>query len=325
MPDGDNPAPQPIRLGILLIDSFALLSYASFIEPFRAANNLAGERLYDWTHLSLSGGAAIASNGVRLVTDGDAGLPPDFDMLFLFAAGDPAAFHDERCFAWLRTLARHDIPIGGISGGPFLMARAGLLAGRRATIHWEHAEALEAAFPDIALERGLFVIDGKRMTCAGGTAGLDMAIFLIERDQGSALAHSVSEWFIRTDPRRPDIAQRAGLAQRYGVTDSRLLLMLGAMEAATEDPLPRAALARTAGLSLRQLDRLCRERIGTSVAETYLAIRLERARELLRSTDLSIMEVAVACGFRSAAHFSRRFHQRYARRPSNAAAGAVEI
>lgn len=306
----------PIRIGLLLIDGFALLSYASFIEPFRAANSLAGRTLYEWTHISLRDAKAVASNGAELVAGGRVGNAPQLDRLFVFAAGDPATFRDEACFAWLRLLARKGIPIGGVSGGPYLLARAGVLEGFRATIHWDHAEAFRNDFPAIELETGLYAIDRDRMTCAGGTAGLDLAVSLIERDHGDALARKVGEWFIQPESREAHISQRARLADRYGTSNTRLLLMLGAMEGAVEEPLKRDTLASRAGISLRQLERLCLAHLGSSIAEIYLAIRLDRAAELLRSTGLPVTQVAMACGFRSPAHFSRRYRQRFGKPPS---------
>lgn len=303
------------RIGLLLIDGFALMSYAAFIEPFRAANSLAGRALYDWVHIAPGGNGAMASNGARLVADAGIGETIDCDMLFVFAAGDPASFRDDACFAWLRTMARRGVPIGGVSGGPYLLARAGLLANRRATIHWEHAVALQAEFPDLILEPGLYVIDRDRMTCAGGTAGLDLALSLVAADHGAALAARVGEWFIRAAPRDPARAQRADLATRHGTTNPRLLLMLEAMENAIEEPLERVDLAARAGVSLRQLERLSKAHIGASVAETYLAIRLDRAMEMLRSTGMPVTEVAVASGFCSPAHFSRRFKARFGTPP----------
>lgn len=304
------------RIALLLIDGFALMSYASFIEPFRAANSLAGATLYSWNHVSLSEPTAYASNGAGLVAEARVGDALDCDMLFVLAAGDPAAFRDETCFAWLRGLARQGVRVGGISGGPYVLARAGLLQHRRATIHWEHAAALQADFPDLALDGGLYVVDGDRMTCAGGTAALDLALFLIERDHGAALAQRVSEWFIRGETRDPHLSQRTGIAARYGTTNRRLLPMLAAMEAAVEEPLSRSALAARAGITLRQLERLCSSQLGASVTEIYFRIRLDRAAELLRSTGLSVTEVAIACGFKTAAHFSRRFSEHFGKPPA---------
>ncbi len=317
MPATDTQPGTPIEIGLLLIDGFALMSYASFIEPFRAANVLMGKQLYDWVHVSLAGGEACASNGARLIADVQVGDALDCDMLFVFAAGDPRAFRDEACFAWLRAQSRRGIPIGGVSGGPYLLARAGLLGRRRATIHWEHAAALQADFPDLCLEQGLYVVDSDRMTCAGGTAGLDLALALIERDQGGSLARQVGEWFIQAEPRKAQDVQRTDLATRHGTTNRRLLPVLTAMAAAIEEPVSHEALANYAGVSLRQLERLCHAELSTSVGEVYMALRLDRALELLRSTGLSVTEVAMACGFRGTAHFSRRFKQRHRRTPSS--------
>ena len=307
-----------MRICLLLIDGFSLMSYASFIEPFRAANILADGELYQWTHLSWGSAAARASNGVTLIVDAMAPHAVDCEMLFVFAAGDPATFTDQACFAWLRSLARHGVSIGGVSGGPYLLARAGLLGGRRATIHWEHAASLQEEFPHIPLESGLYTIDGDRMTCAGGSASFDLALAIIERDHGIRLRLKVAEWFIGVEQRGPDIAQRANLAERYGTTNRRLIAMLSSMEGALEEPLSRDKLARCAGISLRQLERLCIDHLGKGVAETYLAIRLDRATELLRSSAFPIAEIAILCGFRSAAHFSRRFRQRFGAPPSQA-------
>ena len=300
---------------MLMIDGFALMSYAAFIEPFRAANVLAGAKFYDWVHVALADNEMRASNGARLIADQQIVDPIAVDILLVFAAGDPTAFRDEACFAWLRTQARRGIPIGGVSGGPYLLARAGLLGRRRATIHWEHAAALQAEFPDLSIEPGLYLIDDDRMTCAGGTAALDLALALIERAQGGALARKVSEWFIQADARHATEPQRTDLATRHGTSDRRLIAMLTAMEAAVEEPSPRAALAIRAGISLRQLERLCQSELGTSIGDVYMALRLDRAMEMLRATGMSVTEVAMACGFRSVAHFSRRFRQQHGRTP----------
>lgn len=306
-----------MRIGLLMIDGFALMSYAAVIEPFRAANNLAGKPLYDWTHLSVAGAEITASNGLISLADHAISLAPALDRIFVFAAGDPAAYADERCFGWLRQQARRGVPIAGVSGGPYLMARAGLLRGYRMTIHWEHASAFQEEFPDAALDPGLFVIDRDRMTCAGGTAGLDLALTLIEQDHGAALARQVAEWFIRTEQRPSNIAQRLGLGERYGTRNARLLSMLAAMEAALDTPISRAALAAKAGISVRQLERLCAHHLGVSIAEMYLRIRLNHAIHLLRSTSLSATDISISCGFATLSHFSKSFKARFGIPPSH--------
>jgi len=305
-------------LGLLLTDDFALMSYASIIEPFRAANNLSGKRLYAWIHISRDGKAVSASNGAGILPNQKVGDALNCNTLFVFAGGDPASYTDASTFNWLRELANSGVNIAGVSGGPFLLARAGLLDGYRATIHWEHAAAMRETFPNLAIESGLYIIDRRRMTCAGGTAGLDLAIELIERDHGSTLAHRVSEWFIHTESRRAERPQRKGLRERYNVNNDKVLRVLAAMESTIEEPRSRDALAKIASVSLRQLERLFKTHLNSTVSETYLAIRLDQAEQLLRATSLSVTAVAVACGFNSASHFSRVFRTRFGKAPSSA-------
>jgi transcriptional regulator GlxA family with amidase domain len=311
------------RLGFLLVDDFALMSYASIIEPFRAANTLSGEPLYAWRHFSVDGGPARASNGVDIVVDGVLGRTESLDMLFVCAGGNPAAFRHRPTLARLRHAATRGAVIGGVSGGPFILARAGLLDGHRCTIHWEHEAAFAEAFPQLDVERGLYVIDGARLTCAGGVAGLDLAIELIGEAHGPALATRVSEWYIRTQSREGAGAQRLSVAQRYRVSHPGMIASLAAMEAQLAEPLPRADLARIAGVSLRQLERLFRAQLGRSIGQEYLRLRLDAAMRLLRESALPRIEVAVACGFADVSHFSRAFSARFGVSPLRAREGAL--
>lgn len=306
---------RPTALGFLLIDGFSLMSYAALVEPFRAANRLSGEALYRWGHVSIDGAPVSASNGAMILPDAKVGDPLGCEMLFVFAAGDPTRFDDAATFGWLRRLAQNGVSLGGISGGPFLLARAGVLGGYRSTIHWDHREAFVAAFPDLELDQGLYVIDRRRLSCAGGSAGLDLAIDLIGRAHGKDLAARVSEWFIRTQPRLPGNTQRLSLPERYRTANPRLIAVLALMEDRLEEPARRATLAAAAGVSERQLERLFARHLGAGIGETYLRLRLAHAENLLRSTSLSITDVGLAAGFQSSSHFSRAFRARYGQSP----------
>ncbi|HZU62373.1 MAG TPA: GlxA family transcriptional regulator [Novosphingobium sp.] len=312
MPDEDT----PLRIGLLLLPGFALMGYAALIEALRGANALSGRQLYQWSHISPDGQAVAASSGARVVADHAVGDRLACDRLFVFAGGDPRGLGDAATCAWLRLLARHGTVLGGVSGGPYVLARAGLLAGRRATIHWEHRPALREAFPDIALESGLFVIDGPIITCAGGTAAMDLALALIAGDHTEELALRIGEWFVQAGARAGTGPQRGSLAERYGTTHAALLKALGWLESHIGDKAPRSAVAEAAGLSLRQLDRLCLAHLGASLAETAMAIRLEAAAHRLRTTDLALADIATDCGFASPAHFSRRFRARHGASPA---------
>jgi transcriptional regulator GlxA family with amidase domain len=213
--------------------------------------------------------------------------------------------------------------VGGISGGPFVLARANLLSGYRVTIHWEHAPALLEEFPELDLRHSLFEIDRDRLTSSGGTSPLDMMHEVISRKFGTELALRVSDWLLLTHVREGTGPQRMPLRERLGVSHASLLRVIDLMEQNLENPLTGRKLAISAAVSLRQLERLFRQHLGSSPNKYYLILRLDRARDLLRQTSLSILEVALATGFTSTSHFSRKFKSRFGHAPR--AERAMEI
>lgn len=307
---------RPETVGFLLIPGFALLPYACAVEPLRAANILSGRTLYAWRHFSPDGQPVAASNGVVI----DAAALPDaaseLGTLFVCAGGNPATYRHAPTFARLRRLSRQGMRIGGISGGPYLLARAGLLHGYRFTLHWEHAAAFAEEFPDLDLRRSLFEIDRDRPTSSGGTAALDMMHALIAQAHGPAIAAAVSDWFLQTEIRTGTAPQRMALRDRLGVRSAPLLRALAAMEARLEQPCTQHELAAAAGISTRQLERLFRAELGRSPGAHYLRLRLERARQLARQTGLPVAEIGAACGFSSTSHFSRSYRARFGVPPS---------
>src|SRR5215510_126381 len=302
--------------GFLLVPGFALMSYAAAVEPLRAANLISGKLLYRWWHAAPGGKPVMASNGLTIIPDVGVSTDRDVDMLFVCAGGNPATFNDRHVFAWLRKLARRGVTIGGISGGPYILARAGLLDGRRVTLHWEHQPAFSEDFPDVAVTPSLFEIDGNRITCSGGISALDMMVALIERDHGRQLAAAVRDWFLHTHIREGMGPQRMDLRYRLGIADEKLLAVLRAMEASIEMPLSRVALARKARISLRQLERLFRRHIGHGIHRHYRWLRLERARQLLRETTLPVLDVALTTGFASSSQFARAYSRAFGEPPS---------
>jgi transcriptional regulator GlxA family with amidase domain len=209
------------------------------------------------------------------------------------------------------------VTIGGISGGPYVLAKAGLLDERRATLHWEHMPAFREAFPDITVVPSLFEIDGNRITCSGGISALDLMVALIERDHGRQLAASVGDWFLHTHIREGFGPQRMDLRYRLGVADEKLLHVLRVMERSIETPFSRTTLAHEAGISLRQLERLFQRHIGHGIHSHYRWLRLERARQLLRETALTVLDVALATGFASSSQFARAYSKVFGEPPSD--------
>ena len=303
------------KVGFLLVPNFPMLPYAASIEALRAANLLAGEPLYNWTHLTQGGKPVSASNGLGIAPDGGEAEMRGLDMLIVCAGSGTERFGPARTLAAIRAFARGGGRIVGLSGGPFVLARAGVLTGYRCTLHWDHVAAFSEAFPDLHLTGRLYEIDRTRLTCAGGTAALDLMHAVIANDHGPALAARVSDWLLQTAIREGADPQRLDARTRFGTGRTQLQATLARMEATIEAPLPREVLAREVGLSLRQLERLFRAELGAGMAERYLVLRLDRARGLLRQTGMAVTDIAIATGFTDPSHFARRYRARFGRTP----------
>jgi transcriptional regulator GlxA family with amidase domain len=302
--------------GFILLPGFALMSYASAVEPLRAANLLAGQELFRIVPLS-SDGEPVASSSGALVPCRPLERAGELHTVFVCAGGKPADWQDAAILGALQKFSRSGVRVGGISGGPYLLAAAGLLDSRDFTIHWEHAPALIEAFPTLSPRHARFVIDGNRVTCGGGVAPLDMMHALITERMGADFARRVSDWFLHIAVSEPSAPQRASIAERYGVHHPGLLTMLHKMETTIEQPLDRKSMAIFAGVSERHLDRLFAGQLGVGFHGTYQNIRLDHARRLLQQSPLSLAEIAFATGFSSASHFSRCFKKRYGQTPGS--------
>ncbi len=306
----------PRTFGFLLIPRFSLLAFASALEPLRAANQASGQNLYDWTVISTDGASVPASNGVSVNCDADVeGAGRLHTLIVASGMAVGAGYEDKALFAWLRRVARQGVRLGALSTGTYILARAGLLEGYRVTIHWQHLAAFAEDFPELDVSEELFEIDRNRLTCSGGEAALDMMLSLIALEHGRDLATAVSENFIHERIRDTHDTQRMALRTRLGISHPKLLSVVELMEEHLEEPLPRSELAARAGLSTRQLERLFRKYMGRTPTRYYLELRLNRARTLLNQTSMSILDVALACGFVSASHFSKCYREFFDRTP----------
>ena len=310
-----QPDSLPQRIGFHLVPHFSMMSFASAIEPLRSANRLAGDTLYEWHIFADEGAPVPASNGIVVVPEGPLAEVERFPALILCSGTGSEDYIDDRLFGQLRRVARNGAQMGGLSGAPLLLARAGLLAGRRCTLHWEHIPGFAEEFPDIEVTDDLYEIDGPIFTCAGGSASMDMMLHLIGLQHGHDLAAAVSEQFIHDRIREPTDRQRMALRMRIGQSHPKLVAAIAVMEENLENPVAPPQLARSVRLSSRQLERLFGKYLGCTPARYYLELRLKRARALLRQTSLSVLDVAVACGFASASHFSKRYRDLFGQSP----------
>lgn len=312
-----SPASGPAteRIGFLLLPKFSMLALVCALEPLRVANRFAGP-LYRWHLFSDDGGPVAASNGVPMVVEAPVAAAADLSLLIVCASYEPEAAITPSLLARLRRLSRFGTAVGALDTGCFVLARAGMLDGYRVTLHWESVPAFAERFPDIDTSMSLFEIDRDRLTCPGGTAAIDMMLHLIRTRHGEELALTVTDQIIHQRTRNAADSQRLHIGARLRLNHPVLIRAAEAMERNIEEPLSAAALARASGTSERQLERLFRRRLAITPKRFYLDVRLERARRLLIDTDMRVLDVAVACGFASAVHFSRAYKARYGKPPS---------
>jgi len=304
--------PANIHYGFLLVPQFTMLAFSCAIEPLRMANYLAGYELYRWSTLTLSGDAVQASNGMSVMPD-SALVDRLQELHTLFVCGGVKIEQNtnRELINTLRKLGNRKINLGALCTGTYALAQAGLLNGYRCTIHWENLASLRENFPQLIISNELFEIDRNRVTCSGGTAPLDMILQLISRQQNHELASAISEAFTCERIRGRHDRQRIPLRLRLGTSQPKLVEAVSLMEANIEEPMSPDELARHIGLSRRQLERLFQKYLNCVPTRYYLELRLHRARQLLLQTSMSIVDVAFACGFVSAPHFSKCYRDHF--------------
>ncbi|WP_439139363.1 GlxA family transcriptional regulator [Roseicyclus sp.] len=305
----------PKQYVFILLDQFTMLCFSSAVEALRIANRMSGKELYRWTLAGEGGDVAWCSAGIGFKLDCDL---PDItrdDIVLVCGGIDVGAATSKKMLNWLRREARKGATIGGLCTAGYTLAKAGLLDGKRATIHWENQDSFIEEFDDVTLTKSVFVIDGNRITTAGGTASIDLMLKIIADDHGEDLANLVADQLIYTSIRTDQDTQRLSIPTRIGVRHPKLGQVIRMMEQNIEEPISPATLARDVDMSTRQLERLFRRYLNRSPKRYYMELRLGKARNLLMQTDMSVINVALACGFASPSHFSKCYRAHYATTP----------
>ncbi|TQS72828.1 GlxA family transcriptional regulator [Rhodobacteraceae bacterium] len=306
---------RPKRIIFLLLERFTLMAFTSACEPLRLANQIAGQKLYEWVLASENGTTATSSGLIDLKVDiGLQELGRD-DIIIVCGGIDVSKATTQPILNWLRREGRRGCVLAGICTGTWTLAQAGLLDGRRATVHWEIHDAFSEDFDSVDLVKSVYVFDGNRLSAAGGTATLDLMLRMIAGDHGEAIAGTVADQLVHTAIRSENDSLRLSIPTRIGVRHPKLAQVIGRMEANIEDPISPALLATEVGMSTRQLERLFRRYLNRSPKRYYMELRLQKARSLLMQTEMSIINVALACGFASPSHFSKCYREHYQTTP----------
>ncbi len=309
--DVDSKQKKPRRFVFVLLDNFTMLCFSAALESLRIANRMAGHELYSWRLVGEGGDLVRCSAGTAFKLDGDLDELLREDTILVCGGIDVQKATTKRLLGWLRRESRKGLSVGGLCTAAYSLAKAGLLDGKRATIHWENADSFAEEFEEVNLTKSVFQVDGSRMTTAGGTSSIDLMLKIIADDHGEDLANAVADQLIYSTIRTDQDTQRLSTPTRIGVRHPKLSQVIQMMEKNIEEPISPSILARDVGMSTRQLERLFRRYLNRSPKRYYMELRLQKARNLLMQTDMSVINVALACGFASPSHFSKCYRAHY--------------
>ncbi|MDR3488215.1 MAG: GlxA family transcriptional regulator [Bradyrhizobium sp.] len=307
---------RPIRIGFFLVPDFPLMTFSAALDSLRQGNRLAKKKVFEWILISADGKHVKSSSGLGFDMNASMAKAPRCDIVILSAGVNYADWYDANIFAWLRRIHSEGCVLGAVSTAVFFLAKAGLLEGRRCAVHWESLASFRSEFPNCLATDDIFAIDGRFLTSSGGTVTLDMMLYLIAAIEGRELAARISDQFNHPRIRKQDDVQRLQPEDRFGIRNGKLSFVIRRMEASLKNPIEISDLADSIGLSTRQLERLFHAGLGKSPSKFYIELRMARARELLMYTELAIADVAYACGYDSASHFSRFYRQHFKERPA---------
>jgi transcriptional regulator GlxA family with amidase domain len=302
---------RPKRFVFVPLEGFSLHCFSSAVDCLRIANRMSNRSLYTWRLLGEGGQDVTSSAGITFRLDGDLEELTREDTVLICGGMDVRGATTKRVLSWLRREARKGLTVGGLCTASYTLAAAGLLDGKRATIHWENQDSFAEEFDEVTLTKSIFVIDGNRMTTAGGTASIDLMLKIIANDHGEELANAVADQLIYSTIRSDQDSPRLSIPTRIGVRHPKLSRVIQMMEANIEEPISPSLLAKEVGMSTRQLERLFRRYLNRSPKRYYMELRLQKARNLLMQTDMSVINVALACGFASPSHFSKCYRAHY--------------
>ncbi len=311
----DTAPKAPKRFVFVLMENFTLLSFASALDALRIANRMANRELYSWKFIGDGGQEVGCSAGTVFKLDDDLVELHRDDIAILCGGMNIQSATTKRLLNWIRREARRGLTMGGLCTAAYPLAKAGLLDGKRATIHWENQDSFSEEFLEVNLTKSVFVVDGNRLSTAGGTSSIDLMLKIIADDHGEELANAVADQMIYSSIRTDQDTQRLSVPTRIGVRHPKLSQVIQMMEQNIEEPISPATLAKNVGMSTRQLERLFRRYLSRSPKRYYMELRLQKARNLLMQTDMSVINVALACGFASPSHFSKCYRSHYSTTP----------
>ena len=306
------------KVGFILLENFSMMAFTGAVDTLVTTNLLNDSDIFQFESYGFCGEAVQSDLNIDVSVRGkfSAIEPSEFDILLVCGGLRTNLDLDKTLHSVLQKAARTSCILGGVWNGSYILAQAGVMNNYQCTIHPENHALMSEVFPKVEVRKKPFVIDRNRISSAGATSTLAVMLNLIGQLTGEELRHRVenilnvdnvlgesadgSLTMLPSDPTLPDALRE----------------IVHSMENHIDYPLTTLQLAQSITLSRRQLERLFRKHLNISPAKYYLQLRLTRAHQLLRQSNASIFNIAIACGFSSSTHFSHSFRGHYNISPS---------
>lgn len=313
----ENANSKILNTTFVVVPRFNMATLVSLIEPMRVANYLSATKIYSWEIVSFDSSTVFASNGMSVSTLKPLTNIKRQDLIFIVGSWGCEHYASKELTAWVRKQYSLGSTICSVELGCYIVARAGLLAGKKLTTHWSWLPGFQEQFSETELTEQLFTINDKIISCAGGFSGIDLMLKLISDDHGSRFSGEIADQMLYHPARSGSTSQR----QNKGKNSDELLPLVSKtikyIEQNISEPATVPELAELVGVSQRQLERQFNKSIGCSVVQFALLARLQHSRVLLIATKLSVREIATASGFNTLSHFAYAFKNCFGRRPSD--------
>jgi transcriptional regulator GlxA family with amidase domain len=311
------------HIGLIILPGFAMGALASALEVIDEANRVLPATVYRVRLWTSDGGPVRSQGWLSVAADSAMNMKSEIDFLIVYCEEMPGEQLVAEILPVIRYYNRHGVAICGVAAGALLLARAGIHEGRRWAVKWSLRDAFTELYPYSDLSLGLYEVHNQGFTCVGGHAFPHAVLNLIERRFGSDVAARIAFKQQLGPMRRSDDVQPHSLHLDAHHLPSKLRQMIALMADNLEEPVPRGDISRTVGLSSRQMERLFVRYLKVTPKRYYNTLRLERARNLLRQTDMSLAEIAVACGFETPTGFSKTYRKIFGCQPRQDRKAAV--
>lgn len=310
---------QNLRVGLLVLDNFTLNAFSGFVEALRLAADIGGRsRQIECGWVIMGKGSIRASCGLSVTTDSEPVDPGRFDYVAVAGGNDyRLRSQPEWLTSYLTRATETGVPLIGLCTGTFNIARAGLMSGRTACVHWNVHEEFAEQFPAIsAVSDRIFLDAGDRITCAGSTGTQDLGLHLISRHCGPERAQQSLRHMVLNDQREATFPQAQFTGETKNLQDCVVRRCVNLMEQTLNAPISLDELAAHCEISSRQLSRRFQVSVGETPSRYYRSLRVRYgAWRLAHSTDL-VSVVATDAGFVDASHFQREFQKIYEMTPA---------